>query len=89
VTGTVDVRVVPVVGLVLQVPRVDGNAAGLFLGSIVDLVVAHDFVAMLLPAVHSYSGGKRRLTVIDMPDGSNVHVDFVPFKFVLRHLCPP
>ena len=49
VARTVDVRVVPILRLVLDVRRVDRDPARLLLGSLVDLVVGHELSAALLP----------------------------------------
>jgi hypothetical protein len=58
VAGAVDVGIVPLDGLVLEVPGIDGNTAGLLFGRIVDFVVLHDLVAELLAAVHGDGGAQ-------------------------------
>ena len=85
VARAVDVRVVALVGLVLDVPGVDRDAAGLLLGRVVDILVLHHLVAVLLGAIHGDGRGERRLSVVDMADRPHVDVRLVPDEFLLRH----
>src|SRR5262245_65474794 len=83
--GAVDVGVVALVGLVLDMPNGDRDAAGLLLGGVVDLVVG----GVLGGALERQDLGDRRgqggLAVIDVPDGAHVHVRFGPLELLLRH----
>ena len=85
VPGTVDVRVVAVLGLVLDVRGGDRDPALLLLRSVVDLLEAAGFAAHLLRQ-HSRDGsGQRRLSMIDVTDGPDVDVRLVALELLLRH----
>jgi hypothetical protein len=77
--------VVPFFGLVLKVPGIDSNTPRLFFRRVVNIVKFHDFVAEFLAAVHGDSRGKRGFTMVNVTDGSDVHVDFGPCKFIFCH----
>ena len=66
VSGTVDVAVVPVVGLVLDVSRVDGDTTGLLLRCLVDLTVVGELGGTL--GGEDLGDGSRQcgLTMINM-----------------------
>src|SRR4051812_47257391 len=85
VTGTVHVRVVPVLGLVLDVRSGDGDAARLLLGSVVDLLEGTGLSAVLLAEDLGDGRGQRRLAVVDVTDGADVDVRLVPRELLLRH----
>src|SRR3989344_3277501 len=84
VARRVDVRVVAVRGLVLGVVQRDGNAARLFLRSIVDAVDSLDARAVTLCLCHIKHVENRRrersLAVVDVADGAYVHVRLSPFE---------
>lgn len=64
---TVDVGIVPVLGLVLDVSGGDGNSTSLLLGCLVDLVVVGEGGrAVLARKVLGDSRGEGRLTVVDV-----------------------
>ena len=85
VTGAVDVRVVTVLGLVLDVRGGDRDPAFLLLGSVVDLLEAAGFGAPVLRQ-HSRDGsGQRRLAMVDVTDGPDVDVRLVALELLLRH----
>src|SRR5215213_8153977 len=83
--GAVDVRVVALVGLVLDVRRGDRDAARLLLRRVVDLVEG----AGLAPVrVGEHLGDGRRegrLAVVDVTDGADVHVRLVALELLLCH----
>ena len=85
VPRAVDVRIVALFGLVLDVRRVDRDAARLLLRRLVDLVVAD----VGRPAgLRQYLGDRRRqrrLAVVHVPDRPHVRVRLRPLKFRLRH----
>jgi hypothetical protein len=84
VTGAVDVRVVPVRRLVLDVRRVDGDAALPLLGRVVDRrEVADRGVRPLLGKDLRDRRGQRRLPVVDMPDGADVEVRLRALELLL------
>ena len=89
VSRAVDVRVVPLLRLVLHVPRVDRDAPRLLFGGVVDVLVLHQLVAVLLRAVHGDRCRERRLAMVDVTDGAHVDVRLRPDKLLLRHRTPP
>ena len=85
VTRAVDVGVVTRLGLVLDVRRGDGDAAGLLLRSVVDLLEGPGLPAVLLG--QDLGDGRRqgRLAMVDVTDGADVDVRLVPRELLLRH----
>jgi hypothetical protein len=85
VTRAVDVRVVALVGLVLDVRRRDRDAARLLFGSVVDLVEGPGLTAICLR--QDLGDGRRqgRLAVVDVTDRADVDVRLVPLELLLRH----
>src|SRR5690606_8310781 len=87
-TGAVDVRVVARLGLVLDVGDRDGDAALTLLGSLVD-VVERRLLVQVGVGVSKDLGDccrHRRLTVVDVTDGSDVDVRLGPLELRLSHL---
>src|SRR5574337_255919 len=86
VAGAVDVRVVPVRGLVLDVRGVDGDAALALLRRLIDLVEG-DEVDLRVCRVQDLRDrrGQGGLAVVDVPDGPDVHVFFRPLELRLGH----
>ena len=85
VPRAVDVRVVPLLGLVLDVRGVDRDPARLLLRRLVDLVVAH---VGRPPGLRQNLGdrrGQRRLAVVHVPDRPHVRMRLRPLKLRLRH----
>ena len=83
VARAVDVGVVPVVGLVLDVGGRDRDAALLLLGSVVDLGEA-----LRLGTAHGREGfgdrgRQRRLAMVDVTDGADVHMRLIALEFLL------
>src|SRR5579859_1593060 len=91
VTGAVDVRVVPVLGLVLDVRDRDRDATRLLLRRLVDLVERRVRVQVGHLVVQDLGNGRgqRRLPVVDVTDGADVDVRLSPLELRLRHWCPP
>ena len=93
VAGAVDVRVVALVGAVLDVRGGDredlgGVAAAGGLGGLGDLVVG-DVVGQALEGLDvRQSGGEGRLAVVDVADGADVDVRFVTDEIFLCHVEP-
>jgi len=91
VTRGVDVSVVTLVGLVLDVSNVDGNAALALLGSGVD----HTEVLLLVQVrelLRENTGDRSSqsgLTVVDVTDGTNVDVRLGALELCLSHYVPP
>jgi len=84
VSRAVNVRIVPVVRLVFHVRRVNRDSARFFLGRAVDVVNAFILVRAD-PVIVNDGRGQRRLSVIDVPDGSDVDVRFSAFEFFFCH----
>src|SRR4051812_11668500 len=89
VAGAVDVRVVALLRLVLDMRRVDGDAALPLLGSVVDLGEALRLSAAPLGEHVGDRGGQRRLPVVDVPDGADVEVRLRALELLLGHLFLP
>src|SRR5438105_805773 len=90
VPGAVDVRVVTVLRLVLDVGRVDRDAAGLLLGRVVDLVERLDRRVAALLGEHLRDRRRQRgLAVVDVTDRADVQVRLRPFELLLGYLVPP
>src|ERR1700733_15191808 len=89
VTRAVDVRVVALVGLVLDVGDGDRDAALLLLLGVVDLVERREgvHVGILVVQHPGDRRGQGRLAVVDMTDGANVDVGLGPLELGLRHWC--
>ena len=89
VAGTVDVGVVPLFGLVLDVCRVDGDAAGLFFRRGVDLVIGGE---LRLAGFRQHLGDRRRqrrLAMVDMADRADIAVRLVPLELLFGHRGSP
>ena len=87
VSRAVDVRVVTVGRLVLDVRRVDGDAAGLLLGGVVDRrEVANGRVRPLLGEHLRDRRGQRRLAVVDVTDGADVEMWLRALELLLCHV---
>src|SRR6202007_168076 len=86
-TGAVHVRVVPLVGLVLDVRDRDGDPALLLFLRVVDLVEGSEGVDFGHPVVQHLGDrrGQRGLAVVDVPDGADVDVRLSPLELGLRH----
>src|SRR5215210_1039420 len=86
VPGAVDVRVVTVLRLVLDVRRVDRDAALLLLRGVVDLLERPDGRAADLLRQHLRDrGGERRLAVVDVTDRADVKMRLRPLELLLGH----
>src|SRR6185295_1902552 len=82
---TVDVRVMALVGLVLDVRGGDGDPALLLLRSVVDLLEALGFAALRLGQHLRDGSGQRRLAVVDVTDRADVDMRLVALELLLRH----
>ena len=78
VPGAIDVCVVALVGLVLHVRGVDGDATGPLLRRLVNVLVRHRLGFTLLRQDTRDGGCQRRLAVVHMPNRTNVHVRLRP-----------
>ena len=84
--GAVNVRIVALVGLVLDVCGVDGYSTGLLFGRLVDFVVAHRGSVSLLAQRHGDGGGQGGLAMVYVTYGADVDMGLSAFKFCLCHL---
>src|SRR6266480_1126258 len=85
VTGAVDVRIMPLVGLVLDVRRGDRDAASLLLGGVVDRVEGAEFSKSFLRQHLRDGRGQGGLAMVDVTDGSHIHVRLRALVLLLRH----
>lgn len=91
VTRRVDVRVVALLGLVLDVRDVDRDTALLLLRRLVDLVERREGVQVRVLVVQHLRdrGSQRRLAVVDVTDGPMLTCGLVRSNFALPTGCPP
>src|SRR5262249_39214735 len=84
VTRAVDVRVVPGGRLVLDVRQVDGDAADTLLGRVVNLRAIEGATTVL--GGHDLGNGRRQrgLAVVDVSDGSDVHMQLAHVPLLFR-----
>ena len=87
VSGAVDVGVVALLGLVLDVGGVDGDATSLFLGGVVDLGVVADVAAEDRGLDHGDGSSQGGLAVVDVADGSDVAVGLIPLEGFFCHFA--
>ena len=85
VSRAVYVRIVAVGGLVLHVRGVDRDTALLLLGGVVDRVERTEFRQTLLGQNGRDSCGKGGLTVVNVTDGTDVHMRFGTVEFFFCH----
>ncbi len=85
VSGAVNVRIVSLVGLILNVRGVDCDTTCLLFGSLVDLVILHRRRFTLVSTVHRDSCCQGRLAVVNVTNGTDVNVHFAFVKFFLCH----
>ena len=85
VARAVNVSIVTLLGLILNVGRVDGNAALALFGSLIDGAV----VGVLGLALHGEplgdGSGQGGLTMVDVTDGADVYVGLSSLEFLLSH----
>jgi hypothetical protein len=77
---------VPFVGFVLDVSNRDGDAAFAFFGGVIDAIESSELGFTAQGHCFGDSSGQRRLTVVNVSDGSHVHVGFGALKLLLCHL---
>jgi hypothetical protein len=86
VAGAVDVRVVTVVGLVLDVGDRDRDAARLLFRRLVDLVERRGRRIRVPVREHARDRrGQRGLPMVDVADGADIQVRLRPLELRLRH----
>ena len=85
VARAVDMRVVPVLGLVLDVRGVDRDPARLLLRRLVDLVVGRELRPTRLRADLRDRRRQRRLAMVDVTDRADVRMRLRPRKLLLGH----
>ena len=89
VARAVDVSVVTLVGLVLNVSGVDGDAALALLGSLIDAGVVLVLSLALQGQVLGDRSGGSGLAVVNVADGADVDMGLCSLKFSLSHLNSP
>ena len=86
VARAVNVSIVTLLGLILNVSGVDGDAALLLLGSLIDAVISLELGLALIGQPLGDSGGQSGLAMVDVTDGADVDMGLGSFKFLLSHL---
>ena len=86
VSWAVDVCVVTIFGFVFDVGCVDGDTAGLFFRSGVDLIIFFRLGEAFLSEGVGDGRGERSFAVIDVTDGPDVHVRLVPGEVFFSHV---
>ena len=86
VARAVHVGIVTLVGLILHVSGVDGDAALLLLGGLVDGVISLELSLALQRQPLGDGGGQRGLAMVDVTNGADVNMGLGSFKFLLSHL---
>src|SRR5207302_9217775 len=88
VAGTIHVRVVPVLRLVLHVRRRDRDPARLLFRRLVDLVEGRELY-LRIPLRQNLRNRRRqsRLPMIHVSYRPYVHVRLAPIKFLFAHTC--
>jgi hypothetical protein len=86
VTRTVDVSVVPRRGLVLHVSGCDGDAAGTLLRRAVDVIERQGLPAIQFRHHLGERGCQRRLAMVHVTDGADVHVRLGALELFLLHV---
>src|SRR5690606_5024761 len=89
VTRAVNVSVVTVFRLVLNVRGGNRDSALALFRSLVDLVVVHGLAETLVRKNARDRCGQGGFAVVNVTNGSNVHVGFGSFEFRLRHFSTP
>src|SRR5699024_6607878 len=89
VARAVDVGVVTLVGLILHMGGVDGDAALPLLGGLVDHVVGLVLSLAGEGQVLGDGSGQSGLAVVNVADGADVDVGLSSLKFLLGHLGNP
>ena len=88
VARAIDVRIVALVGLILDVGGRDGDPALALLGSLVDVRISGELGLALLGKNLGDRRGERCLAMVDVTDGPDVHVRLIPLEFSLSHFTP-
>ena len=81
----VNVRIVTLVGLILDVGSVDCDTTSLFFGRFVDFVVSHLHSVAFASHYHRDSCGQSSFTVVNVADRTNVNVGFASVEFSFSH----
>src|SRR6185436_17731072 len=90
VTGTIHVRVVTILGLVLDVGGGDGDATGfLFRGVVNRVKAAEGNLGIIFAQDFGDGGGQRGFAVIHVANGADVDVWFTAVEFLFCHISHP
>ena len=80
--GAVNVSIVTVLGLILNVSGIDGDATLSLLRSLIDVGVINEASASPFSLQNlGDRSGQSGLTMVNVADGANVTMGFVSFKF--------
>ena len=85
VARAVHVSIVTGVSLILNVSGVDGDAALLLLGSLVDAGVVLELSLALHSQILGDRGGQSGLAVVNVADGADVDMGLGTLEFLLSH----
>src|SRR6266571_554702 len=86
VPRAIDVRIMPLVGLIFHVGRGDGDAAGFFFRRVINRIKRPELDLGIVFLQHLGDGRRQRgLAMINVTNGAYVHVRLIAFKFLFRH----
>ncbi|KFL88401.1 hypothetical protein AmDm5_2403 [Acetobacter malorum] len=88
-SGAVDVCVVTLCGFIFHVSRGDGDTTSALFRSGIDLVVCFKVSTTGFCQRLRDSSRQRRLAMVNVADGADVAVRFIPLKFSLSHFSTP
>ena len=85
VAGAVNVRIVALLGLILNVRGVDRDTTGTLFRGLVDVRIIDEFGVALQVQDLGDRGRQRGLAMVNVADGTNVYMGFGSFELCLCH----
>ena len=85
VSWAVNVRIVALFSLIFYVCGIDGNTTFFFFRRTVDHVIVHCLRFTALSQDVSDCSRQRSLTMVDVTDGTDIHMRFRSVKFFFSH----
>ncbi|BBC81658.1 elongation factor Tu [Acetobacter orientalis] len=81
--------IVTVCGFIFHVSRRNGDTTSAFFRSSIDLVVCFEFCATSFRQRFGDSSRQRRFAMVNVTNGANITVRFIPLKLSLSHFSTP